>query len=46
MSEAFSLICAIAVVIVAGAFVLALAVIAVAAIVMAVRYAIELFFNE
>ena len=46
MSEAFALICAIAVVIVASALVLALAVIAVAGIVMAVRYVIELFFNE
>ena len=46
MSEAFALICAIAVVIVAGALVLGLAVISVAAIVMAVRYVIELFFTE
>ena len=46
MSEALSLICAIAVVIVAGAFVLALAVVTVAFIVKAVWYAIELIFIE
>ena len=46
MNEAFALICAIAVVIVAGALVLALTVITVAVIVMAVRYVIESFFTE
>jgi hypothetical protein len=46
MSEAFALMCAMAVVIVAGALVLALAVITVAVIVKAVWYVIEVFFNE
>ena len=46
MSEAFALVCAIAVVIVASALVLALTVIVTAIIVKAVWYVIELFFIE
>ena len=46
MSEVFALMCARAVVIVAGAFVLALAVIIAALIVKAAWYVIEVFFIE
>ena len=46
MSEAFALICAIAVVIVAGALVLSLVVVTVAVIVKAVWFVIEEFFIE